>query len=190
MTKTDAVISTKFHDFLQQRNHRTNVAMQTAQRLINLYRVLGSFGADFVEQYNTMLLNSTDEVQMALNGLVSGQEVRQYLEFLQREAHIQTQDETSENVAPQTGWLPNPADEQTSGAGASSANLTEFMKNEEEKIAQMITSLRQEQELAIKHLSDQLAGTLQSRSNEHKSAQREDMTSYSEIIEERGKDKS
>ena len=85
MAEIENVIPSKFHDFLKQRNHRTNVSMQTAQRLINLYRVLGAFGSDFMEKYNAMLLSIPEGAEMALNALVSGQEVRQYLEFLRQE---------------------------------------------------------------------------------------------------------
>ena len=188
MTKTETVIPTKFHDFLKQRSHRTNVSMQMAQRLINLYRVLGSFGADFVTQYNTMLLNSSDDVQMALNALVSGQEVRQYLEFLRKEEKTQD-DETSETPKAQVGWLPSPSAEQMGTSSVAQADLAAFMKAEEEKFAQMIAALRAEQEAAIKHLSDQLTTTLQMRPSNNISTSKEGETSYSEIIEEKGREK-
>ena len=185
MAKTENTIPSKFHEFLKQRNHRTNDSMQTAQRLINLYRVLGSLGADFVTQYNTMLLNSSDEVQMALNALVSGQEERQYLEFLRQEQHIQ-KDDAAEKDAVQKGWLPDPAAEQSAHSTGVNADLTALMKAEEEKFAQMIASLRSEQEAAIKHLSDQLTAALQTRTSNNVATSKERAPSYSEIIEERG----
>jgi len=192
MTKTENAITSKFHAFLKKRNSKTNVAMQEAQRLVNLYRVLGTFGSDFVDEYNVMLLNSSDEVQMALNALVSGQEVRQYLEFLQQEENGGDDAEKKEKVL-QTGWLPTPEEEMAQAQpvaaerGVSNAEWVAFMKEEEEKIAKVISSLREEQEMVLKNLSDQLTSTLQIRPGGSPKAQAPE--DYSEIIEEKGKEK-
>lgn len=190
MTKTENTITSKFHAFLKQRNNKTNAAMQEAQRLINLYRVLGAFGPDFVDEYNKMLMQSSDEVQMALNALVAGQEVRQYLEFLQQEEKGQKGDESVDKKAVQTGWLPLPEDEQPQTGEAksiSNADWAAFMKAEEEKIAKIISSLREEQETALKNLSDQLTSTLQIRPGSI--SKEEEPENYSEIIEEKSKEK-
>ena len=103
MVDEETAVQTKFHSFLKQRNNKTNEAMQEAQRLVNLYRVLNDFGADFVDQYNVMLKSASDEVQMALKALVGGQEVRQYLEFLQLEDDKDKGTNDTVNPSQQTG---------------------------------------------------------------------------------------
>ena len=193
MTKTENAITSKFHAFLKQRNNKTNEAMQEAQRLINLYRVLGAFGSDFVDQYNVMLLNASSEVQMALNALVGGQEVRQYLEFLQREENGGSDDEKKEKIQ-QTGWLPSPEEELAASPVADPEKSIDnpdwlaLMKAEEEKVAHLIASLKKEQEVALKNLSDQLSSTLKARQGSVESKTQEP-ESYSEIIEEKGREK-
>ncbi len=186
MAKTDNTISSKFHAFLKQRNSKTNDAIQEAQRLVNLYRVLGAFGSDFVDKYNTMLLHTPDDVQMSFNALVGGQEVRQYLEFLQQEQHIQGNAETPDKAAAQTGWLPTPEEEQATQGNQPTAQTdwSNLMKAEEEKLNKMIASLRAEQELALKQLSAQLSSTLQVRT-EKPAPKPQSESSYSEIIEEK-----
>lgn len=206
MAQTENPSMTKFHAFLKQKDNKTNVAMQEAQKLINLYRALGVFGSEFIDQYNVMLLNSSDEVQMALNALVSGQEVRQYLEFLQQEENGGRTDKGADKNTVQTGWLPSPEDEAQQsemvaaggGAGPSKAELTSYMKSQEEKIAKVITSLneekekqeeankafREKQEMLLKNLADQFIGSVQVRSGtEH--SKTEVPEGYSEIIEEK-----
>ena len=186
MANTENTLSSKFHAFLKQRNSKTNDSIQGAQRLVNLYRVLGAFGSDFVDQYNEMLLNSSDDVQMSLNALVGGQEVRQYLDFLRQEQHIHDNEETPDKKSMQTGWLPSPEEEQSSQTPASSSNKEwmSMMKAEEEKLNKMIASLREEQELALKRLSAQLSSTLQVRTDKTPPPKPSE-TNYSEIIEEK-----
>ena len=190
MANTESTISSKFHAFLKKRDSKTNASIQEAQRLINLYRILNVFGPDFVDQYNNMLLNASDEVQMALNALIAGQEVRQYLEFLRQDQTGGDGEVSSDKGVPQTGWLPSPEEElpAKSEKGESNPEWTAFMKAEEEKISKMIATLKEEQELAMKHLSDQLSSTLKTRSSQTVSTSGvpED---YSEIIEEKHKEK-
>lgn len=190
MAKTESTISSKFHAFLKQRDSKTNASMQEAQRLVNLYRVLSVFGADFVDQYNTMLLNATDDVQMALNALIGGQEVRQYLEFLHQEQNENNEDDSSDKTGTQMGWLPPPEEEElpTGNKGTTNSDLASFMKAEEEKFAKMIAALREEQETAMKHLSDQLSTTLQAQTTK-KAPSEGTSLAYSEIIEEGHKEK-
>lgn len=198
MAQTENISMNKFHAFLKQKDNKTNVAMQEAQRLINLYRVLSVFGADFMDKYNAMLLSTTDEVQMALNALVSGQEVRQYLEFLQQEENGGGSDKGADKNVVQTGWLPSPEDEaQQQSSGGVAASNAELVAYVEEKIAKVIASLneekekqeeankifREKQEMLLKNLVDQV-GLVQMRPTTEPSKS-EVPKGYSEIIEEK-----
>lgn len=72
--------------FLKQRAKRQSSSVIEARRLVNLYRQLPLFGADFLEKYNQMLLEATPEVQTALSDIIGGAIVRQYHDFLQGKA--------------------------------------------------------------------------------------------------------
>ena len=190
MTQTEEMVQARFHAFLKKRNTKTNAAMQEAQRLVNLYRILGSFGPDFLAQYNTMLLNASSEVQMALGALVSGHEVRQYLEFLRSELDKGTSEEQNDQAASKKGWLPSPADEAKKRTVVDSASPVwqDLMKAEEEKFQSMIDALRVEQEQALKKMFDQLSGSFQVKASKSGMAKTES-SEYSEIIEEKNKEK-
>lgn len=191
MVDKESVLQTKFHSFLKQRNSKTNVAMQEAQRLVNLYRVLNDFGPDFVDEYNVMLKNASDEVQMALKALVGGQEVRQYLEFLLSEEHKEQTENESGSSKQQTGWLPSPEEETTdddsgNGSGISPHVLQEFVKQQDEKLAQIVSELRAEQTAALNRMMDQLSSSLRAQKTPPSAPTPKPIQpEYSEIIEDK-----
>ena len=108
MASEEEIIQTKFHAFLQQRNSKGNATMQEAQKLVNLYRLLSFLGENFVDEYNAMLLNVSDEVLMTLNAIVGGQEVRQYFDFLTQDKRKEEMSDESETLSQNKGWLPSP----------------------------------------------------------------------------------
>lgn len=83
---TQEAKTTVLDAFLKQRAKRQNNTIIEARRLVNLYRHLSLFGADYLEKYNAMLMETTPEVQMALSDIIGGTIVRQYLEFLKGRA--------------------------------------------------------------------------------------------------------
>ena len=195
MVDKETDVQTKLHSFLKQRNNKTSVAMQEAQRLVNLYRVLNEFGPDFVTQYNQMLLASSDEVQMSMKALVGGHEVRQYLEFLQSEGQKTEEDETV--AAPQqVGWLPSPEEDEKindkDGLDHPSGwDWDRFKQEQSEKMAQMMDELRREQNEALTRLMNQLSSSLQVQKRSSESVPSPKLqTEYSEIIEEKDNDRS
>lgn len=187
MVQEETEVQTKFHSFLKQRNSKTNVAMQNAQRLVNLYRVLNTFGPDFVDEYNVMLKNSSDEVQMALKALVGGEEVRQYLEFLQSEDKKSEQENSSTDANQQTGWLPS-CEQESAGKIASNGSFVSvdewqnFVKDQNEKLMKMSEELKAEQTAALTRLMDQLAVL---KPAGQASPSKAPPPQYSEIIEEK-----
>ncbi|MGN1063274.1 MAG: hypothetical protein ACI4QM_03010 [Alphaproteobacteria bacterium] len=86
--------TTVLETFLKQREKRQNSVGMEAKRLVNLYRQLSLFGADFLDTYNNMLLAASPEVQTALSDIIGGMVVRQYLEFLKGK---QKNDETPDS---------------------------------------------------------------------------------------------
>ncbi len=191
MTDEQTKIMDKFHSFLEQRNHKTNAAMQEAQRLVNLYRVLKVFGEDFVEKYNTMLLGASEEVQMAMKALVGGVEVRHYLEFLQTEANLH--DDDPDNDYDKAGWLPPPEQDKTSFAAAgkggdyvSGAEWNAFIRAQEEQLVALTETLRAEQKEALARLMSQISGVLPNKKTPVSTPDVPlNAPQYSEIIEEK-----
>ncbi|MBR4927793.1 MAG: hypothetical protein IKY98_05660 [Alphaproteobacteria bacterium] len=93
---TQEAKTTVLDAFLKQRAKRQNNTVIEARRLVNLYRHLSLFGADYLEKYNAMLMAATPEVQMALSDIIGGTIVRQYLEFLKGRAQ---KNETNEAIS-------------------------------------------------------------------------------------------
>ena len=158
MTNEEETIQTKFHAFLKQKNGKGNVVMQEAQKLVNLYRLLNSLGENFVDEYNAMLLNTSDEVLMTLNAIVGGREVREYFDFLSQDKRKEDSPESAETIPQNSGWLPSPSDESTPASGnyVSTEDWNTFVKTEREKITELISKLREEQNETLKLLTDQL----------------------------------
>ena len=182
----------QFQAFLKQRNSKTNAAVQEAQRLVNLYRVLGEFGNEFVGQYNNMLLSASDEVKMALKALVGGEGVRLYLEFLNSRVK-QSDGGSEERENKNVGYLPPPeADTETqtenvAAAGLSVAKWEAFVQEQDEKLKEVIETLKAEQNAMLTHLMDQLAVVKDAKSTERSTTKEENKvqpTTYSDIIEE------
>ena len=93
MTEQKNTSAAKLKTFLTTKNTKTNMAMQQAQKMVNLFRSLEDLGEDFIDQYNTELLQIPNNAELMLNALVGGSEVRQYLEYLRNET--KTQDSSS-----------------------------------------------------------------------------------------------
>ena len=166
--------------------------MQEAQKLINLYRTMNEFGPDFVDQYNKMLLNSSDEVQMALKGLVAGAEVRQYLDYIKEQVGTDEKNKGKSAGSMQpTGYLPSPEEEVMSGvAGVSNGNFIsrpewqEFLQKQDEKWAGLVSELKAEQQETLTLLADQLSVVSKVKPSPAPVSQ---TSGYSEIIEENAK---
>lgn len=126
---------------------------------------------------------------MALKALVAGQEVRQYLEFLQSEESKEQSKNDSANPSQQTGWLPSPDSEVTESnvAGGVSADAWQaFVKQQDEKLAQIASELKAEQTEALTRLMNQLSSTLQAQKPAPSTPPpRPVQSEYSEIIEDK-----
>ena len=112
-TAEDTSLKTLFD---QQQATHTDLVLEEAQRLVNLYHHASAFGPKFSEQLDAMLLATTPEVQSALSEILGGAVVRRYAEFLKDQKNpksaekTQDEDETAPTPA-QTGYLPSPEDD-------------------------------------------------------------------------------
>ena len=183
-------IETDFQSFLKQRNNKTNAVTQEAQRFVNLYRALNDFGTDFVDQYNAELKGVSDDVYTALQSLVAGQEVRQYLDFLRLKDKTGDGSEDQSEIK-QTGWLPSAEQEQVSSVGGSSGGISvaewnAFITEQNERFSKVVAELKEEQNKTLTRLMDQLSISLQNKAQEaSKVAPKAPTPQYSEIIEEK-----
>ena len=192
MANEEETIQTKFHAFLQQKNSKGNATMQEAQKLVNLYRLLNCLGPNFVDEYNTMLLSASDEVLMTLNALVGGQEVRQYFNFLSQDKRKEETQDGSDKTSQNVGWLPSPAEEGSvpNGNYVSTEDWNAYVKAEREKITELITKLREEQNETLRLLTDQLTASLHVKSSPSQNTVGSAPLEYSEIIEDKDKERS
>lgn len=98
--------------FIQKRTQKSDIVIEQAQQLVNLYRNLSLFGAGFVATYNKMLLEAPADVQMSLSNIMGGAIVRQYLEFLKGQTGAEQPESVSEETrqfATSEGYLPEPS---------------------------------------------------------------------------------
>ena len=194
MADEQTIQQNQFRDFLKKRNSKTNASLQEAQKLINLYRVLNVFGDSFVEEYNNMLLNASDETHMAMKALVAGAEVRQYLEFL-KEQRSMTEDNVSpeRKNSPKMGYLPSPEEDErwdnvSESKGISEKEWQSFVVAQEEKMKQLMETLKAEQQATLSRLVDQLSMSQKARAEAVAPPKPESPPPrYSEIIEEKNR---
>ncbi len=89
-------IKTWKKDFLASRKKDDESPTSIAQRFINIYRQLSILGEDAVKRYNTIIMEqSTPEVLIALTSLPGGEEIREYINFLEHK-DLQEREELEE----------------------------------------------------------------------------------------------
>ena len=164
---------TLLQHFKAKKSEKNSVALQEARRLVNLYRSLACFGDDFLAEYNKMLLDTKPSVKRLLGTFTGGDEVEDYLEFLQENAHLtkaEVEQNTSQGNFQTKGYLPTPDEDVKS---ETSNGMVTISKEEWEK---------------MKAQKEALTKQLQSLSNMAKTVQttvgQSDFDSYSEIIED------
>ena len=138
--------SVKLKSFLKNKNAKANVAMQQAQKMVNLYRSLDDLGDDFVDQFNAELLGLSENAELMLNALIGGNEVRQYLDYLRHtntSDNDENQDESSISIQTQ-GYLPGPEQDIEEGSDSAYVSRVDFEK------------FKAEQADLVRHLSEQL----------------------------------
>lgn len=166
--------NTLLQEFQKQKVSQESEVLQAAQRFINQYRSLRLFKESFVQEYNEQLLACPPDVRRLFPSLMGGNEVRSYLEFLEKQQP--QQEDSSENLGQPKiaadSYLPSPDADVPTQSGASdtvSISRAEFQQMQEQQRILM----EQTQQL-IKQINQQ--GTTSAGSTT--------VGRYSEIIEE------
>lgn len=187
--------------FIKKKEEQSDQVLIEAQRLVNLYRNINTFPAEFHTEVDQTLLHASSEVQTTLTRIVGGEEVRRYLDFLKENktySDMSTDTKEDDTLHPISGYLPDPEDDiiysfssgmpqpqisNTVDIEKIIKNLTDSRQAELEKLLQVqtetLTNLLKQmdqsrQELAG-HQTDRLINAL------HKDNQKQDK--YSDIIE-------
>lgn len=160
--------------FQKQKVSQESETLQAAQRLVNQFRSLRFLRESFVEEYNAQLLASSPDVRRFLTSLMGGNEVRNYLEFLEKQTPQQNENGEDSNQTKKAadGYLPPPDNDlgaQNNVSGGATVSLAEFEQmKEQQKIL-----MEQTQQL-LKKLNQQGASSSGSST----------VGRYSEIIED------
>ena len=161
-------------EFQKQKVSQESEVLQAAQRFINQFRSLRLFDESFVQEYNTQLLACPADVRRFLPSLMGGNEVRSYLEFLEKQQHHQTDatEDSDQSQVAADGYLPPPDSDLTNHDDSSetvSISRAEFQQMQDQQKILM----EQTQQL-LKRVNQQ--GTSSAGSSA--------IGRYSEIIEE------
>ena len=191
MAETKNLLLEKFKN---RQSEKDTVIFQQAMQLVNQYRSLSSFGNEFVDQYNQALLNASPAVKRLLSTFMGGEEVADYLEFLQQNFHLQGDElEQQENAdTKNSGYLPEPdADMPLQNNNASSP--VSQMEWEQMKNDNII--LKEQVQLLLKELGNLKQNPTTNFSDKREAPMRLPQTkkageNYSEIIEESGEEKA
>ena len=175
--------------FKSRQSEKNTLASREALRLVNLYRSLSYFNPEFVEKYNQMLLACTPPVRRLLHTFMGGEEVKDYFDFLQQNAHLSdTMSKQDQNFGTQTtGYLPQP-DSDISLTKDDKGNFS-VSQSEWEKLKQEHSILQERLQQLLKELEEvkQKGSGFTLRPVSYTSSTNKN---YSEIIEEEAEDKS
>ena len=172
-------------NFRKKQANKETAFSQEALRLVNLYRSLDCFASEFVDKYNQMLLGASPSVRRLLGTFVGGEEVEDYLEFLQQNAHlsdVEVEQKTDMDIKSK-GYLPEPNSDISS-----SQNNVQFSQDEFEKLKAEQKLLKEQ----IQKLLNQLGQTSQQPKPNFKNSFVSSPSSdtYSEIVEEMQEEKT
>ncbi len=158
-------------EFQKQKVSQESEVLQMAQRLINQFRSLRHFKESFVQEYNQQLLSCPSDVRRFFPSLMGGNEVRSYLEFLEKQQPHQADgsDYPEQGTIASDGYLPSPDSDLTSSDGASDTVAVSRAEFQQMQLQQK--ALMEQTQLLLKKINQQ--GSASS-----------DIGRYSEIIEE------
>ena len=148
-------------NFKNRKSVKEGVAYQEALRLVNLYRSLSCFGNEFVEKYNQMLLSTSPAVRRLLNTFMGGEEVEDYLEYLEQNSHLSDQEVeqmTKEEVSNNKGYLPEPEKDIVYGEKSSSQESSVVSQKEWEEMKKQKQFLMEQVQFLLKELAGSSQG--------------------------------
>ena len=99
-------------EFQKQKVSQESSVLQEAQRFVNQFRALDYFDSSFLQEFNAQLLACSPNVRRFFSTIMGGNEVLNYLEFLEKQIPQTENSENGENAG-QTdivvdGYLPVP----------------------------------------------------------------------------------
>ena len=186
MAETKNLLLEKFKN---RQSEKDTVVFQKAMQLVNQYRSLSCFGSEFADKYNQDLLNSTPAVKRLLSTFMGGEEVEEYLEFLQQNFHLDGDElnQQKDGEIKNKGYLPEPeADVPFKDNNNTSTPISQMeweqMKSDnvilKEQVQLLLKELGNLKQVSSPHLSDNSSVRLSQTKNVGEN--------YSEIIEESG----
>lgn len=153
-------------DFQKQKVSQESEVLLTAQRFINQYRALKLYKPAFLDKFNADLLSCSADVRRFFSSLMGGEEVRNYLEFLEKQIPASNTEKGQENSEiVQEGYLPSPEEDIK---GNAAENIMSISKEEWQKM--------QEQQKLLMEQTQQLMKKMTQSSV--------DTRSYSEILDD------
>ena len=99
-------------EFQKQKVSQESEVLQAAQRFVNQYRALAFFDPSFLQEFNKQLLACPPDVRRFLTTIMGGNEVLNYLEFLEKQMPQTSQSENdvggNQPDIALDGYLPSP----------------------------------------------------------------------------------
>lgn len=166
--------NTLLQEFQKQKVSQESEILQIAQRFVNQFRSLRFFPESFIQEYNTQLLACSADIRRLFTSLMGGNEVRNYLEFLEKQQphHTDNSENSDQPKVTVDGYLPSPDLDLKSSTGTSDA--TSISKEELQQIREQQKILMEQTQQLLKRMNQQ--GTSSAGSSV--------VGRYSEIIEE------
>ena len=171
--------NTLLESFKNRQADKNEAVAREAFRLVSLYRSLSCFGADFVDKYNQMLLAASPAVRRLLSTFMGGEEVEDYLEFLQQNSHFsEVKTETQDEIQiSNKGYLPSPESDAATEGGNSTKEKLSISVSDWEKMNAEQKQLKEQVQFLLNEL-----GKNKRSATESKAPSTAPFNRYSEIV--------
>lgn len=147
-------------EFQKQKVSQESEVLQTAQRFVNQYRALSFFDPSFLQEFNTQLLACSPDVRRFLTTIMGGNEVLNYLEFLEKQMPAISQNENeSGGNQPEIaldGYLPMPE----SDLSLSDGDMISVPKQEWQELKAQQKNLMEQTQQLFRQLKNQPASSI------------------------------
>jgi hypothetical protein len=152
-------------EFQKQKVSQESEVLQAAQRFVNQYRALSFFDPSFLQKFNTQLLACSPDVRRFLATIMGGNEVLNYLEFLEKQTPLSIQNEndtSNQSDISVDGYLPSPE----SDLSASDNDMISVSKQEWQELKAQQKSLMEQTQQLFRQLKNQQASSMIGRYSE------------------------
>ena len=145
-------------EFQKQKVSQESEVLQAAQRFVNQYRALSFFDPSFLQKFNTQLLACSPDVRRFLTTIMGGNEVLNYLEFLEKQmpATSQNESDTNQPEIALDGYLPMPE----SDLSLSDDDMISVSKQEWQELKAQQKKLMEQTQQLFRQLKNQPASSM------------------------------